>query len=187
MTEFEYLAVLISIILGLGITHLLAGVGQTIHRRDECRLDAVHATWTAVTFSIIVLNWWVFFQSRTVSNWSFGVFLVVIVWAVQYYLMSVVLYPPDMAEGEGYGEVFERNRRWFLGLFCTSALTDIGLTALRGDLFDPPQYLPFASHFVVLGIVGLVVKSRRFHLFFAAYVLVVLLTWSLLARRLLGV
>lgn len=59
MTEFEYVAVLVSLILGLGITHLLAGVGRTIHRRGELRLDAVHTLWTATAFLVLVLNWWV--------------------------------------------------------------------------------------------------------------------------------
>ncbi len=186
MTEFEYLAVLVSIILGLGITHLLAGVGRTIHRRAQSKVDALHSLWSVTTFLILVINWWVFFQSRTFTNWSFGVFLVVVVWAILYYLMTVVLYPPDLAEEEGYGEVFERNRVWFLGLFVASSLSDIGLTALRGDLLDPPQYLPFVGHFVVLGIMGMSIRARRFQLFLAGYVLIISLVWSLLARRLLA-
>jgi len=186
MTEFEYLAVLVSIILGLGITHLLAGVGRTIHRRAELDVDSLHSLWTATTFLMLVLNWWVFFQSRTFTNWSFGVFLVVILWAVLFYLMTVVLYPPDLAEAEDYGGVFERDRQWFLGLFVASSLSDIGLTALRGDLLDPPQYLPFVGHFVVLGILGMLIKARRFQLFLAGYVLIISLVWSLLARRFLA-
>jgi hypothetical protein len=62
----------------------------------------------------------------------------VILWAVKFYLLAVVLSPPDMSEGEDYGQVFEENRPWFLGLFITSDLTDIALTVLRGDLLDPP-------------------------------------------------
>lgn len=118
-----------SIILGLGTTHLLAGVGRTIHRRAESNVDALHSLWSATTFLLLVLNWWVFYQSRTFANWSFGVFLVVVVWAILFYLMTVVLYPPDLAEGEDYGGVFERNRQWFLGLWVASSLNDMGLTA----------------------------------------------------------
>ena len=186
MTEFEYLAVLVSIILGLGITHILAGVGRTIHRRAQFKFDALHSLWSANTFYVLVLNWWVFFQSRTFTNWTFDGFLIVVVWAVLFYLMTVVLYPPDLSERESYGDVFERNRVWFLGLFVASSLGDIGLTALRGDLLDPPQYLPFVGHFVVLGIMGMSIKARRFQLFLAGYILIISLVWSLLVRRLLG-
>jgi len=50
MSEFEYLAVLVSLVLGLGITHLLTGVGRMIHRRDEFRVDAAHLLWTGAVF-----------------------------------------------------------------------------------------------------------------------------------------
>lgn len=186
MTEFEYLAVLVSLILGLGITHLLAGVGRLIHRRGEYKLDPTHVLWTAATFWILVLNWWVFFQSRRFEEWSFDIFLMVVVWAVLYFLMAVVLYPPDISEGEDYAAVFERNRTWFLGLFVASATSDIVLTAARGDLLNPPIYLPFALHFVILGVLGIVIRSRRFQVALAGYVLGIGLTWSLVVRRFLG-
>ena len=186
MTEFEYLAVLVSLILGLGITHLLAGVGQMIHRRGQFKADAVHVLWTAATFWTLILNWWVFFQTRRFQEWSFDIFLIVIVWAVLFFLMAVVLYPPDIGESEDYSTVFERNRKWFLGFFVSASVADIVLTAVRGDLFNPPIYLPFALHFVVLGVLGILIKSRRFQVTLAAYVLGIGLTWSLIVRRFLG-
>lgn len=185
MSAFEYLAVLVSLILGLGITHLLAGVGRTIHRRGEVKTELIHTIWTVATFLILVLNWWVFFQARSISEWSFGGFLLVIGWAVSFYLMAVVLYPPDMAKAEDYGQVFEANRPWFLGLFITSSLFDIAQTAFRGDLLDPPGYLPFVVHLIVLGGIGMVTKSRRYQLFLASYILFVGLYWALMARQLL--
>ncbi len=185
MTEFEYLAVLVSLILGLGITHLLAGVGHLIHRRGQQKPDAVHVLWTAATFWMLILNWWVFFQSRRFEEWSFELFLIVIVWAVLYFLMAVVLFPPDLAEGEDYATVFERNRTWFLGLLVSSSIADIALTAARGDLLNPPTYLPFALHFVVLGVLGILIRSRRFQVALAGYVLGIGLTWSLIVRRFL--
>ena len=186
MTEFEYLAVLVSLILGLGITHLLSGVGRMIHRRGQYKPDAVHILWTAATFWILILNWWVFFESRRLEEWSFTLFLIVIVWAVLFFLMAVVLYPPDMSEGEDYAAVFERNRTWFLGLFVASSVSDIVLTASRGDLLEPPTYLPFVLHLTVLGALGIVIKSRRFQVALAGYVLGTGLTWSLVVRRFLG-
>jgi hypothetical protein len=186
MSEFEYVAVLVSLILGLGITRLLAGVGRAIHRRETSRVDLLHSVWTAAVFWTLILNWWVFFESRSLPVWSFGYFVVVIIWAVLFYLMTVVLYPPDIGATEAYGALFERNRRWFLGLFVASSLSDIWLTALRGDLLDPPQYLPFALHMAVLGVLAMIFRAPRFQLALATYVLAVGLTWSLLVRRLLG-
>lgn len=186
MSEFEYLSVLVSILIGLGIAHLLAGIARMIHRRGEYRLDAVHLLWTGALFWTLILNWWVFFESRELEVWSFDYFFVVVVWAVLFFLMAVVLFPPDMAEGEDYSVVFERNRLWFLGLFIASSLSDILLTGMRGDLFDPPFYLPFAGHFIMLGVIAMRTQSRAYQTFLAGYVLAVGLTWSLVARRFLS-
>ena len=185
MSEFEYLAVLVSLILGLGIAHLLLGVGRMIHRRDRAQPDAVHLLWTGAVFWTLILNWWVFFQAQSVTQWSFDYFLIVIVWAVLFFLLAVMLYPPDLPEDQGYAAVFVRNRAWFLGLFAATSFADIALTAARGDLFDPPIYLPFALHFSALGVIGIFVESRRFHVALAGYVLGIGLTWSLIVRRFL--
>lgn len=127
-----------------------------------------------------------FFQSRSFSSWTFTVFLVVIVWPVLYCLMTVVLYPPDMAEGEYHGQAFEGNRRWFLGIFVASLVADAGLTALRGDLFDPPAYLPVVAHLAVLALLGVVLRSRRYQVILAVYVFLFALCWSLVVRRFLA-
>jgi hypothetical protein len=185
MTEFEYLAVLVSIILGLGMTHLLLGVGRMIHRRADMHLDATHAMWTVSLFIVIVLQWWVFFQSQSREIWTFDLFLVVILWAVTFFLLAVVLFPPGLGNNESYPEVFAHNRHWFLAFWIASSLLDIALTALQGDVFDPPLYLPFLLHFVLLGLIGIFVKSHRYHFFLAAYVLAVSLAWAMLVRRIL--
>lgn len=185
MSEFEYLAVLVALVLGLGIAHLLLGVGRMINFRDQRRPDAVHLIWSAAVFWTLVLNWWLFFESQEVSVWSFDYYMIVVVWAVLFFLLAVLLFPPDLEGDADYREVFERNRTWFMGLFASTSLADIALTALRGDVFDPPIYLPFTLHFAALGLLGVFVKSRRFHLVLASYVLGIGLTWSLIVRRFL--
>ena len=39
MSSFEFIAALMSIIIGLGVTNLLAGAGRAFYRRKENRLD----------------------------------------------------------------------------------------------------------------------------------------------------
>lgn len=37
MGVFEYLGVILSVIMGLGVTHILAGLSKTIHHRKQSR------------------------------------------------------------------------------------------------------------------------------------------------------
>ncbi len=186
MSEFEYVAVLVSLILGLGIANILSGLGRLIVRRDESRFDLVHLLWSLALFVVLVLNWWVFFQLSEFSQWTFEFFLTVIVWAVLFYLMSVMLYPVDKVSVRDYGKMFNDNRHWFFGFFIASNIADIILTALRAQLFNPPFYLPFVLHFVVLGVLALFLKSRAFHIGLAVYIFGISLTWAFWVRLLLG-
>ena len=96
MGEFDFISVLISLIIGLGITNLLSGAGRAFYRRQKSPIDEVHMVLTAATLLILVLNWWVIFSWRTETNWTFEKFLVLIVWMVSLFMLTIFLYPPDL-------------------------------------------------------------------------------------------
>jgi hypothetical protein len=53
MSSFEFIAALMSIIIGLGVTNLIAGAGRAFYRRSENPLDEVHIVLTLAT----LLRW----------------------------------------------------------------------------------------------------------------------------------
>ena len=61
MDRFNYVMVLISIIIGLNITHILFGVGGIIERRasgPKIKLGLAHSIWLAYIFIWTVQFWW---------------------------------------------------------------------------------------------------------------------------------
>lgn len=68
MTHFEYVAVIVSIILGLGIVRLLSSLDQ-IFSKDRYW---PHAVWVITIFWMHTQNWWAFWDMR---NLSFNVVL----------------------------------------------------------------------------------------------------------------
>ncbi len=68
MSSFEFIAALMSIIIGLGVTNLLAGAGRAFYRRKENPLDEVHIVLTVATLLLLVLQWWVTFRWNTEVN-----------------------------------------------------------------------------------------------------------------------
>ena len=186
MSEFEFLAILVSIIIGLGATRLLSGAGGAIYRRHTNPLDEVHMVWTVTVLLLLVLNWWVIFAWRDETQWSFDTFLVLIMWAVSHYMLVIALYPPDLSDADLLSELFPRNRVWFFSNLAVLAGLDIVQTAMRGDLFRPVYYLPFVGHYIALAVAGIVVRRHAFDRFFAWYMLVTMLAWSLVVRRFLS-
>jgi hypothetical protein len=53
MSSFEFIAALMSIIIGLGVTNLLAGAGRAFYRRNENPLDEVHIVLTIATLLLL--------------------------------------------------------------------------------------------------------------------------------------
>jgi len=185
MSSFEFISILMSIVIGLGVTNLLAGLGRAFYRRRETPMDEVHIVMTAGTLLLLILQWWVTFKWNTETHWSFDRYLALIIWAVSMYLLTVFLYPPDLSEAEQHQARFERNRSGFYSSFIAMCLLDIVQTAIHADLFHPIWYLPYASHYTLLGAAGLCVRRRSYDRFFAWCLLVSLLIWSLLVRRFL--
>ena len=185
MSSFEFISILMSIVIGLGVTNLLAGAGRAFYRRKQTPMDEVHIVLTLATLLILALNWWVAFKWNTNVVWSFDKFLVLLVWTIALYMLTTFLYPPDLSEEEEGRNRFEVNRSGYYSAFIAFCSMDIVQTALRSGLLDPVWYLPFVGHFLILGAAGLIVRKRGYDRFFAWYQLIVLLLWSLLVRRFL--
>jgi hypothetical protein len=183
MSSFEFIAALMSIIVGLGVTNLLAGSGRAFYRRKENPMDEVHLVLTAGTLLLLVLQWWVTFKWNTELIWSFDRFLVLIVWTISLYMLTVFLYPPDLSKQEEHQVRFDRNRSGYYSTFIVMCVLDVVQTAIRGDIFHPVWYLPYASQYAIAAAAGLVARRRGYDRFFAWYLLITLLIWALLVRR----
>lgn len=183
MSSFEFISILMSIVIGLGVTNLLAGAGRAFYRRKQTPMDEVHIVLTIATLLVLALNWWVAFKWNGNVVWSFDKFLVLIVWTIALYMLTTFLYPPDLSEEEERRNRFEENRSGYYSAFIAVCLADITQTAIRGDLFHPVWYVPYVGQYALLAAGGLIVRKRGYDRFFAWYQLITLLIWALLVRR----
>ena len=107
MSSFEFISILMSIVVGLGVTNLLSGVGRAFYRRKQVPMDDVHLVLTVSTLLVLALNWWVMFKWNATTVWSFDTFLVLIAWTIALHMLTTFLYPPDLSEEEDRGNRFD--------------------------------------------------------------------------------
>lgn len=131
MTPFEYLAVLISIVLGFGLTELLAGVQRLAHARRRVRFHWLPLTWTGLVFVGLVQWWWAAFGFRTRPEWNFFSFLLILAVPVLLYLAAALVLPPERPE-EPYDlrDHYFGIHRLFFGVMAAATLLEV-VRALR--------------------------------------------------------
>ena len=166
MSHFEYVMVLISIIVGLGLTHVLGALGAAVHRLrghgPPIRLDATYLLWVGTVLTWLVSFWWFEFKyQEVIIQWTLDLYLFVIFYAILLYLMAVILLPAGMKGITNSYEYFMAGRRWFFGAFFVATAFDVVDSFLKGfDWGMQPSYLTLWAIYIAAGIVGIVSKTR---------------------------
>ena len=116
VTLFEYLAVLISIVLSFGIIRLLDGLPSAF---VQGRRYAIHVSWIIVVLWIHVQFWWVFWSYSVDVAWNYPRFLVVLAAPLLLYSVAITLVPRDSSAVQSWREHFYHVRvRLFSLLAC---------------------------------------------------------------------
>jgi hypothetical protein len=176
MDPFSYLSVLISIILALGMTRVLAGIGEMLQARSRRRVYWVHALWILNLFLFLVAAWWIFYRWRDEQQWTFFLFVFVLISPTILYLAALLLFPREGVQDESvdYRTHFYANHRAFFILFGFFVPVDIVDTLLKGIphfLAQGPSYI-VSSVLMVAGMTtAAITRNERYHKFFAIYFL----------------
>jgi len=182
MGIFEYVAVLTSIIIGLGIAHLLHGVARLIQHPDSEPVYWVHLCWVGYLFLTLVFWWWWEFRLGSVDPWTFHLYIFVVFYAVVMFLTASVLFPDSLEGYDGYRDYFYSRRAWLFGLLGVAVLTDVADSLLKGvDYWSAlgTEYHVASVIQPILCVIAMVSRNPRFHGAFALLMLIHQGSWAL--------
>ena len=172
MDMFNYVMVLASVIIGLGIAHLLQGVGRIVEHPPREKLYWVHLLWVGSIFLRAIFWWWFEFDLSKTPEWTFTLYLFVVAYAVLIYLWCVLLFPRDLGGYDGYKDYFYSRRRWFFGLVLLGQFVDVADTLLKGMAHFRslgPSYPIGIVSLSALLLIAMVTRSERYHSAFAIF------------------
>ncbi|MEQ8264156.1 hypothetical protein [Pseudohaliea sp.] len=132
MSLFEFIMIMIAIIIGLGIAELLAGVSSLLRHRAKAKTYWVHMLLTAVVFLALLQQFWEAWSLREVSEWTFIALLQVLGAPVCLYLCARLLLPENLEGEDIEGYYYSEMRPIWLLLFIGVCLS----TTLRPIVFD---------------------------------------------------
>lgn len=177
---YLHIRVIISIVLGIAITRILAGLARFVQHPGKLKVYPVHILWAFIVLISAIHFWWWEFGLTAVTHWRFELFLFVLFYAFLFALMANILFPDDLDEYEGYQDYFLSRRGWFFGLLIVSLIVDLVDSAIKGRAY----FASFGAEYpiriaVVIGLALIATRTRnpRFQLLFPALYLVYYISW----------
>jgi hypothetical protein len=162
--SFNYLSVLISIILGLAIAQVLQGVRGLVLTRSKVKLYTPTILWTGMTLLIAVQVWWASFSMHQRASWSFLGLLAIVLQATSVYMIAALILPD--AKGDNTVDLREHyfaHRHWLFGALLGSIIFSLLKELVLYGRLPPPLDLGFQIAIGILAIIAMLQRRQWVH------------------------
>ncbi len=131
MNLFEFLMILLSLIVGLGLAEILSGVAGHLKRHGVRGVSWPHGTITMAVFIGLLQSFWEAWGLRYEVTWTFPAMLLMLGSPICLYLISHIIFP-DPRETSKLGDHYldKASLCWPLA----------GLTVVVGTIFRPVAF-----------------------------------------------
>ena len=155
MSLFEFLMVMVSIIIGLAMSELLTGVARLIRSRSETRAYWVQLVLVTAVFIVLVQQWWEFWQLRELQEWTFALVLLYLSELVGLFLIAHLLFPEHVRGADLHAYYHGEMRAvWWIGVVTILIAMSFWHVAVGHPVFiaDNISTLIGLCAFIVLGV-----------------------------------
>ena len=90
MSQFEYIMVMVSLILALAVAQELRGLSEVV--TSEKRYTP-HTAWIAYFALLIIQNWWAYWDYNNIEEWRFTTYLFVLLSPIILFASVYLLVP----------------------------------------------------------------------------------------------
>lgn len=179
---FEYLTVLISVVIGLSVTSFLTNVVRIIHLRGDVTISWVQLLWSATILIWTIAFWWFTFVLADQQQWTYPLFIFLLAYSTLLFFLMALLFPEGVPADHNYRTQFMRNRVWFFGVLLLFLCVDVidYLVKLDKDvsIVGHLPYAAFVGPLIVLSLFALRTDNLVFHRVFAVYSVLAVLVIS---------
>lgn len=181
MSTFEFVTILLSIVVGLGFTRLLSGLVRAIEMRGQLKIYWVQIIWAInVGFYLVIFWWGVVFGYSKVESWQFMNFANLFFYAVLLYLQAALIIPSKLEPGADIETHFFSIRKWFFSIGALIPLIELLDTLMHG--IDALLSWGFSYIFmqvagIVWALIAIFTKNKVFHAIWCLVFLVTEVYW----------
>ena len=183
MDHFEYVMVIVSIILGLSLTQVLRGLSKLARSAQP---SVIVVLWAFLLFLLHLQVWWAFWDLNQVKLWTQFYFVFVALIPCTLFGMTELLMPLASKPDTRWEDHFLSIRLWFFRLFLFFIVVAILETwlILKVPLTHP--YRGIQTFMFGLGALGLLTTNLRIHRWIVVAVIVCMIFAQVAFRLLPG-
>ena len=170
MDVYLHVKVLLSMILGLGVAHLLRGVARIVQHPRKYTIYWVHLVWVLFLFLYLIHFWWWEFYLQRVAQWTFPLYFFIAIYATLLYLLCSLFFPDEMDEYDGYRGYFYSRRQWIFTFMAILFVADVIDTFIKGPDYRARLgmfYVVRTAAYILLSLLAVKIRNPRFHAVFA--------------------
>jgi len=160
MTTFEFLLVTVSIVIGIAIAELLAGVVRVL--RGELQAGPLHSVWVLIILLLQFEVLWAQWELRVRSDWTFPEFILFALTPLILFVASAILFPAQDAGRDLDAHYFARNRPFFSVMVTLLLAASLEDWILMGEPVGGGQDL-FRAVAAALFVVAASTRTRWVH------------------------
>lgn len=100
MSYFEFILIMLSIIVGLGIAELLTNVARQIKTGKACKGYWVQSLVVATILIALFQQWWESWDLQQVDNWTFPIVLMMMMPSIGLFIIAHLLFPEKIENAD---------------------------------------------------------------------------------------
>ena len=98
INPFEYVSILISIILGLGVTQLLSSFSDLLYHHKKVKFYPPHTVWILFVLFLHIQDWFVTYQIKDKPAWSLPELVFILLYPITLFITAKMLLPTNNEE-----------------------------------------------------------------------------------------
>jgi hypothetical protein len=161
MTPFEYISVALSFVSGLAVAIVLTSAVRAFRARGRTEMDWIPFVWAMCIVLIQFQTWWSMLAYRSVVEWTFGQFGLLVLQMLTFFVASALVLPDDSGDyPDSLRTYFDRDGKWAVAAMATQFALSVSINIVLGSLslLDPFHLLHLA---LLAPCLALLSSSRR--------------------------
>ncbi len=162
MDSFEFVVVLLAIIIGLGVAELLTNVAKLIKKAPTIRFHWMPLTLVGLIFIAFLQMWWEAWALHTVENWNMLSIAHMLGAPIGLFIMSHLIFPDELENADLKAHYFRIARPFWLILAASVIVASLYWPLSQGVATSLQENIS-SGVLVIIALSLAIFRAERFH------------------------